>query len=122
MIRKISLYAKDIFDNMVRAENFIENMAYEDFLTDEKTSYAVVRCLEIIGEAAKNIPAETRLKYPEVPWKKMAGMRDKISRVYFGLIMERVWLAVRKDIPLLKSMIAKVCEELEYLEKCAEAV
>ncbi len=121
MIRKISLYANDIFDNMARAESFIENMTYEDLLADEKTSYAVVRCLEIIGEATKNIPTETRRKYPEVPWKKMAGMRDKIIHVYFGLRMERVWLAVKKDIPLLKDKIKKVCGDLEALEKSAEA-
>ena len=121
MIRKISLYAKDIFDNMAKAEDFIENMTYEDFLKDEKTSYAVVRCLEIIGEATKNIPAETRHKYPEVPWKKMAGMRDKIIHDYFGLRVERVWLAVKKDIPLLKPMMQKIFGELEYLEKSAES-
>jgi uncharacterized protein with HEPN domain len=112
MKRQISLYVKDILENMIKAENFIKNMTYEEFLNDEKTSYAVVRCLEIIGEATKNIPFAVRRKYPEIPWQKMAGMRDKVIHIYFGLKIERIWLAVKKDIPSLKPLIEKVLTEL----------
>lgn len=112
MTRRSSLYVKDILENMIKAENFVENMTYEEFLKDEKTSYAVVRCLEIIGEATKNVPYGIRRKYPEIPWQKMAGMRDKVIHIYFGLKMERIWLAVKKDIPGLKPLIEKVLAEL----------
>jgi len=65
--RNIALYVKDILDNMENAEAFIENMSFEEFSSDTKTSYAVVRCVEIIGEAAKNIPSNIQRKYPDIP-------------------------------------------------------
>ncbi|MBI5213959.1 MAG: DUF86 domain-containing protein, partial [Nitrospirae bacterium] len=75
MTRNITLYIKDILDNMHKATVFMEGMSYKKFLSDDKTSYAVVRCSEIIGEAAKNVPSDIRRKYPKIPWQKMAGMR-----------------------------------------------
>lgn len=112
MNRNIPLFIKDIIENMEKAEAFIGNMSYEDFSTDIKTSYAVVRCLEIIGEASKNIPQGIRKKYPEIPWKTMAGMRDKIIHFYFGVKFKTVWKTVKEDIPSLKPLIKKVFEEL----------
>ena len=67
MNRDISLYIKDVIENIGHIENFIKNMTYEDFSEDKKTSYAVIRCIEIIGEAVKNIPDDIRDKYPEIP-------------------------------------------------------
>jgi len=69
--REISLYVKDILEAMDKAKMFIESMSYEDFLTDDKTKYAVVRCLEIIGESTKNIPDAIKKKYKEIPWRSM---------------------------------------------------
>ena len=117
MKRDIALYIKDILKNMDKAGRFIKDITYEDFASDEKTNYAVVRCVEIIGEAAKNIPENIRRKYPDIPWKKMAGMRDKISHFYFGIDMKKVWLAVKRDIPKIKPQIRKILKDISKKKK-----
>ena len=90
MTRNADLYIKDILDNMGNAERFVEGMTRQEFSKDTKTAYAVTRCIEIIGEATKNVPAATRRKYPDIPWKQMAGMRDKVIHFYFGVNFERI--------------------------------
>lgn len=104
---------KDILQNMQDAEEFIQGLSYEDFAGDKKTFNAVVRALEVIGEAAKNVPTAMRRKYPAVPWKEMAGMRDKVIHFYFGVNREAVWLAVKDRIPTLRPMIEQVLRDLE---------
>jgi uncharacterized protein with HEPN domain len=113
MKRDISLYLKDVFEHMKHAEAFIENLTYEEFIKDKKTSYAVVRCIEIIGEAVKNIHDNVREKYSDIPWKKMAGMRDKISHFYFGVNLERVWQTVKEDIPKIEPSIKKILKDIK---------
>ena len=78
MKREIVDYLQDIIDAMDAAEEFIGGMGHDEFAADKKTVYAVVRSLEIIGEAVKNIPEDERKKYPGIPWRAMAGMRDKV--------------------------------------------
>lgn len=112
MKRNITLYIKDVLENIKHAETFTEDVTCEEFIKDKKTSYAVVRCIEIMGEAVKNIPDDVREKYPDIPWKKMAGMRDKISHFYFGIDMKKVWLAVKRDIPKIKPQIRKVLKDI----------
>ena len=112
MKRDISIYLKDVLENIKRAENFVKSMEYDEFVKDEKTHYAVVRCIEIIGEAVKHIPDPVRQKYPQIPWKDIAGMRDKVIHSYFGVNLERVWLVVKDDIPTIKPLIKKVFEDL----------
>jgi uncharacterized protein with HEPN domain len=117
MRRNITLYIKDLLENIKHAETFTENVTYEEFIKDKKTSYAVVRCIEIIGEAAKNIPDDVRESYPDIPWKKMAGMRDKISHFYFGIDMKKVWLAVKRDIHKIKPQIKKILKDISGEKK-----
>jgi len=76
-------YVEDIIKAMDDALTFIEGMNYKDFLNDRKTVYAVIRALEIIGEATKNIPSAVKDRYRAIPWKDMAGMRDKMIHGYF---------------------------------------
>lgn len=113
MKREIGDYIQDIVEAMNAATEFVNNMAYDEFVEDTKTIYAVVRAIEIIGEAVKNIPEEVRKKYPEIPWKNMAGMRDKVIHEYFGIRLERVWETVKRDIPNLKPLFEKMLKDVE---------
>ena len=113
MNRDTAIYLKDILDNMENAERFVQGMTLEDFARDLKASYAVVRCIEIIGEAAKNIPRPIRQQYPSIPWKEMAGMRDKVIHFYFGVRPEKVWLVVKEHIPRLRPLLRQALEDMQ---------
>ncbi|MBV6343141.1 HepT-like ribonuclease domain-containing protein, partial [Candidatus Magnetobacterium casense] len=97
-------------------ERFVSEMNYEDFSMDEKTELAVIRCIEVIGEAAKNIPEHVRDKYPQIPWKDMAGMRDIIAHAYFGIDMRRIWEVVTVKLPPLKKHIRQLLDDIAYGE------
>ena len=112
MDREFEDYLQDILDAMEKAQQFVENLSYEEFTGDDKTVFAVVRALEIIGEATKNIPDDNRKKNPDVPWKDMAGMRDILIHDYFGVDMETVWLTVTEKITEIKPLIQKMLEKL----------
>ena len=106
-------YIEDIIGAMNDAFSFVKDMEYDVFLRDKKTIYAVNRALEIIGEATKNIPASVKNRYPQIPWKKMAGMRDKVIHEYFGVDLKRVWSTVKKDIPDLKPLFEKILSDFK---------
>jgi uncharacterized protein with HEPN domain len=108
MKRDYKLYLKDILDSILKIEKFITGMKYEEFLKDDKTSSAVVRKLEIIGEASKNIPKEIKSRYKEIPWKDMAKMRDKIIHFYFGVDYEIVWKVIKERLPQIKRKIKEI--------------
>ena len=112
MKRDYSLYIKDILDCIERIEEFIGDMNFDQFLQDDKTSSAVVRKLEIIGEATKNIPKSITQKYKEIPWKEMARMRDKIIHFYFGVDYEIVWNVIKGIIPEIKTAIRQILEDM----------
>jgi len=117
MKRNVEIYIKDIIEYMERAENHIKNFQLDQFLKDDKTCDAVIRCIEVIGEAAKNIPEEIRISYPSISWRDLAGMRDKIIHSYFTVDFNTVWLVVKEDIPKLKPMVKKVLEKMEETEQ-----
>lgn len=104
-------YLDDILDSILKIEQFTEEMDFIQFEDDAKTSYAVIRAFEIIGEATKEISNEVKDKYTDLPWKEMAGMRDKLIHAYFGVNLEVVWKTIQQDIPLLKTLIQKVINE-----------
>ena len=116
MTRHVALYIKDILASMQDAEEFIEGMSYQQFVDDKKTFNAVVRAIEVIGEAAKNVPATIRTRYPAIPWKEMAGMRDKVTHFYFGIDRESIWIAVKERIPSLKPTIEQILKDLNSTE------
>ncbi|MCC7201729.1 MAG: DUF86 domain-containing protein [Nitrospirae bacterium] len=116
MIRKISLYLRDILQNMRDVEEFIQGLSQEQFETDKKTLNAVLRSIEVIGEAAKNVPDDIRLCYPAVPWKEMDGMRDKLIHDYLGVDTGTVWLVAKDRVPVIRPVIEQALQEVEQQE------
>lgn len=106
-------YIEDIIEAMNDAMSFIEGMEYDDFLKDRKTIYAVIRAIEIIGEAVKKIPESVKNRYPQIPWRDMAGMRDKLIHEYFGVNLRAVWDTVKQDIPNLKPSFDKILKDFK---------
>ena len=87
-------------------------MEFEEFVEDKKTVNAVIRSLEIMGEAANKIPPEIREKYSDIPWKYIAGMRDKLIHEYHGVDLEIVWEVVQHELHPLKPKFEKILQEL----------
>ncbi|MCG9130918.1 DUF86 domain-containing protein [Candidatus Poribacteria bacterium] len=112
-MRNHRLYLKDIFEAMVAIQSFVEGMDFDLFVEDDRTTSAVVRKLEIIGEAAKNVPEMIRQKYPRVPWRNMAGMRDRIIHAYFAVDYVVVWNTLKVDIPRLQPIIQQILKDME---------
>ena len=104
-------YVQDMLGAVDRARRFVAGMDYPAFLADEKTSYAVVRALEIIGEASKKVPKSIREKHPELPWRLMAGIRDHLIHDYFGVDLEVVWKTVQEDLPAVQAQLERMLSE-----------
>ncbi len=102
-----------ILEAMDAIERFVEGMEQEEFKQDDKTSSAVIRKFEIIGEVAKRVPESIRRKYPQVPWREMADMRDRLIRAYFDIKYDIVWRAIKQRIPPIKPIIRQIADELE---------
>ncbi|MBI5353180.1 MAG: DUF86 domain-containing protein [Chloroflexi bacterium] len=101
MSRDESLYLADIVECCEKVLKFTKGMAYKDFVHDDLHFDAVLRNLEIIGEAVKHIPEEIRKAYPHITWRKIAGFRDIVAHNYFGVSDEIVWDIVENIIPAL---------------------
>jgi len=112
MKRTYKDYVLDILSSIQEIDQFTKGMSFEDFVDDKKTVNAVIRSLEVMGEAAKKVPSEIRSKYPEIPWKYMAAMRDKLIHEYHGVDLEIVWEVVKNEIPPLKPKFEKILKEL----------
>lgn len=111
MKRNYRLYLKDILSAMKAIEKFVCGMELEEFSKDDLTSSAVIRKFEIIGEAARQISQDIKRRHPEVPWKEMAGMRDKLIRAYFGINYTLVWDTAKQIIPQIKPLISEIAKK-----------
>jgi uncharacterized protein with HEPN domain len=108
--RQYLLFIQDILEAIQKAEEFVGTMSYEEFLADEKTKSAVVRKLEIIGEATKHVPPHIRRRYPDIPWSSMAKMRDRLAHGYWTVDYEIVWKVLKEEFVELKPKIREVYE------------
>ena len=107
-------YLEDILEYAEKAHRFLaETPTLDDLKEDERTLLAVVRALEVVGEAAKRIPKDFRDRYPRIPWRGMTGMRDKVIHEYFGVDAAVVWRTVREDLPPLRESIAQALSNLK---------
>lgn len=106
------IFLEDILESIERIEKYTKNKKLKEFLDDYEKQDAIIKRLEIIGEAVKNIPKKFKSKYPKIPWKDIAGMRDVLIHEYFGVLMERVWDTAKNDIPKFKSQIVKLLEKI----------
>jgi uncharacterized protein with HEPN domain len=106
--RTAQFLLEDMLLSMEKISAYIGTMEKSDFVNDSRTVDAVVRNLEIIGEAASRIPAEYRDAHPGIPWRKVVGLRNRVIHEYFGVDLEIVWSIVKQDLTSLKSEIARL--------------
>lgn len=110
-MRDHRLYFDDILEASKRIDAYIEGLSIAKFKKSTLVADAVVRNLEIIGEAIKHIPAQIREKHPEIEWKKIAGLRDILAHEYFGIDLDVVWDIIKNKLPNLRKQIRRLLNE-----------
>lgn len=105
-------YLDHIVESVNAIQEYTRDFSYQQFLDSRLIQDAVTRRIEIIGEAVKNLPASFREKYPNIPWKDIAGMRDKVIHKYFGVELAAVWKTVKEDIPNLEKDIPELIRDI----------
>jgi uncharacterized protein with HEPN domain len=111
MPRDYKVYLEDIVEAIRKIRFFTTDLSLKTFSSDVKTFDAVIRNLEIIGEATKRVPEEIRLRYPDVEWKRIAGLRDILAHEYFGVDTEIIWDIIQNKLPVLEKQIMQMLEE-----------
>jgi len=105
-------YLQDIIDHADKAMQFVQGVSFDDFGDNEEKIFAVVKTLEIIGEATRHLPKSMRDRYRAIPWKQVTGMRDRLSHEYFKVDLEVVWRTVHEDLPPLRDTVKKILADL----------
>ena len=117
MKRDLRLFIEDILENIDLIQDSTKKLSLRDFKSNKLIIDATIRRLEIIGEAAKNIPDDFRKRYPKIPWRDIAGFRDVVTHAYFGVILEKVWEVIKKDIPDLEKKIKLILSDMQQQDK-----
>jgi uncharacterized protein with HEPN domain len=112
-MKKDKAYIRHILDAITDIEKFIEGITQEEFYKNKEKQYAVLRALEIVGEATRNLSKELKTKYREIPWRDIAGMRNKLIHEYFGVKLELVWETIKDKLPDLKIGIRNILDKFE---------
>lgn len=116
-MKRDEIYLKHILDAIIDIKTFIGKMEKDRFVRNRLVQSAVIRQLEIIGEAVKNVSSPLRKAYSNIPWKDIAGLRDKLIHEYFGVDVQLVWIICERDIPALKENIEKIVQEIQRKDK-----
>ncbi len=111
MKREFIDYLQDILEEINALEDFVKGMEQAEFIKDRKTVHAAIRSFEVMGEAVTKIPAAVKNKHPEVPWRLIAGMRNKLIHEYFGVDKNTLWITIKEDIPKLRPLIEKMLDD-----------
>ena len=110
-MRDYKLYLHDIKQAVEKIETFTKGFAFEEFAQDTKTVDAVIRNLEILGEAAKHIPKRVKERHPDIDWKAIGGMRNILAHEYFGVRMGIIWKTIRERLPELRYKVEEILRE-----------
>ena len=108
MKREYEDYLRVMLENAEKALSFVQELDYDGFCKDDKAMYAVIRAFEIIGEAARQIPEDVRQANPEIQWREIAAMRNKLTHEYFGVNTKVVWRTVQEDLPVIIPALRKM--------------
>ncbi|HEX2984309.1 MAG TPA: DUF86 domain-containing protein [Ignavibacteriales bacterium] len=106
-------FIEDMLESIRKGIFFISGMTFSDFINDDKTQYALIRAIEVIGEASAKISDDIKSHYPEIPWKEMSGMRNKLVHDYFGVNSEVVWKTAVEDLPKLERQVEQIILDLK---------
>jgi len=112
-MKEPTIFIKHILENIGDIESFSKELSKDKFMKSKLRQNAIIRCIEIIGEAVKNLSKGFTAKYPNIEWDKIAGARDKMVHHYFGVDLDLVWEIVKNDLPKLKKDINEILKDLE---------